>query len=121
MKFINNNIYEISSSNNLHPQTNTIKLSSYFYKLRTRPISLVFESLSNLIRLIILKNSSPFKYFSSFSIAIIVYLSLFSFNSFVCNCFNFETKKVVVHRPPFLENTDFGFTVAGYKVENDSW
>lgn len=35
--------------------------------------------------------------------------------------FNFETNKIIVHKPSYSNNTYFGFTVAGYKVENDSW
>ncbi len=41
-----------------------------------------------------------------------------------CKCvhsFNFDTTKVVIHRPPYLKNTNFGYTVAGYSVLNDSW
>lgn len=34
---------------------------------------------------------------------------------------NFETSKVIVHKPSYSENSHFGFTVAGYKVEKDSW
>lgn len=39
----------------------------------------------------------------------------------LCFCFNFETTKVVIHKPTFSQNTHFGFTVAGYKVDNDPW
>ena len=42
-------------------------------------------------------------------------------NSQFVNSFNFDTEKVVIHRPPYLKNTNFGYTVAGYSVLNDSW
>lgn len=35
--------------------------------------------------------------------------------------FNYETSKIILHKPSFSTNTYFGFTVAGYKIENDSW
>jgi hypothetical protein len=44
--------------------------------------------------------------------------------SFIINniyCFNYETNKIIIHKPSFSNNTYFGFTVAGYKIENDSW
>ena len=34
---------------------------------------------------------------------------------------NFETTKVIIHKPSYSENTNFGYTVAGYKLEKDSW
>ena len=37
------------------------------------------------------------------------------------DCFNMELDKVVLHRPSYLANANFGFSVAGYKVDNDSW
>ncbi len=37
------------------------------------------------------------------------------------NCTNFETNKVIIHRPSFAQNTHFGYSVAGFKMENDSW
>ena len=46
---------------------------------------------------------------------------------FVCNflieclhCFNFETNRIIMHQPSFAKNAHFGYTVAGYKVANDS-
>ena len=40
---------------------------------------------------------------------------------YVTECINFETNNVILHRPVFSKNTNFGFSVAGYKVDNDSW
>ena len=37
------------------------------------------------------------------------------------SCFNFETTKVTIHKPSYAKSTNFGYTVAGYRVENDSW
>ena len=35
--------------------------------------------------------------------------------------FNFETNKVIIHKPTYSKSTHFGYSVAGYKVDNDSW
>jgi integrin alpha 8 len=35
--------------------------------------------------------------------------------------FNFELDKVVIHQPSYSSQTNFGYSVAGYKVDNESW
>jgi hypothetical protein len=37
------------------------------------------------------------------------------------NCFNFDLNKTIIHKPPYLKSSSFGYSVAGYKVDNDSW
>ncbi|CAF0823367.1 unnamed protein product [Brachionus calyciflorus] len=44
-------------------------------------------------------------------------INLFNF----IKCINFETNNIILHQPVFSKNTNFGFSVAGYKVDNDSW
>lgn len=39
----------------------------------------------------------------------------------IVNSFNFDTNKAIIHKPPYLKDTNFGYSVAGYKVENDIW
>lgn len=34
---------------------------------------------------------------------------------------NFETSKVIIHKPTYSENSHFGFSVAGYKLDKDAW
>ena len=53
------------------------------------------------------------------SLTVVLFTLYISFD--LCCCFNFETTKVVIHKPTFSQNTHFGFTVAGYKVDNDPW
>ena len=36
-------------------------------------------------------------------------------------CFNFEANNLVIHRPSYSRNANFGFSVAGYKVDNEQW
>ncbi len=48
-----------------------------------------------------------------------IILNLFLLN--FINCFNYDLNKVVIHKPPYLKNNNFGYSVAGYKVDNDSW
>ena len=43
------------------------------------------------------------------------------FLTFDVNCFNFDLNKTIIHKPPYLKNSSFGYSVAGYKVDNDSW
>jgi hypothetical protein len=52
-----------------------------------------------------------------------MYLSIIIFTILMKNAslFNYETSKIILHKPSFSTNTYFGFTVAGYKIENDSW
>ena len=52
---------------------------------------------------------------------IVVFLFLLNFVIILVNSFNFDLNKIIVHKPPYVKNTSFGYTVAGYKVDNDSW
>lgn len=36
-------------------------------------------------------------------------------------CLNLDTKKVVMHQPAFARHTNFGYSVAAYHNQNDSW
>ncbi len=49
------------------------------------------------------------------------YLLVLGCIALLTESFNFDTKHVVVHRPTFSRDSHFGFSVAGYKVDNSPW
>ncbi len=62
-----------------------------------------------------------FKFSTLKTCSILFIINIIIISIFESNSYNFELDKVIIHNPSFSKNTNFGFTVAGYKVENDSW
>lgn len=59
---------------------------------------------------------TKFLYYQVLNLIILVLLFIDYVNSF-----NYDLNKVIIHRPSYLQNTYFGYSVAGYKADNDSW
>ena len=64
--------------------------------------------------------NNPLSYFQFQLLLALLFLMLTQLNR-LARCSSLEANKVVIHRPAFAHRANFGFSVAGYQMDNDSW